>query len=667
MDILGLCYKLKKEKKIMVKGRKMLIICCGLLCVIAVFVGISTSEATEQGHTYVATSTDADGTRQLKEGKNIIIGGCDEANMNLYSFVMPYDGHIEFSTDIKKYVMYEIVDGEKKYIEDIEFLRNETLLHKGTRYFIGFYGKGYNDEYAWMTKVSYIPAIIDLKVTPISTVMTQIRNDYQSIKYKAIITYSDGTTESKNEIMWVWKTDRDNYISVSYEANGKKYTDSKKLPVGRVKVILTADSGVHCDFYITVQGLSNIAKGVLRQGTNILSYGNTSQDKALFKFSPNKTAKYMIGPSDEVNVYMLYVKDGIEQMERVTRNGVDESGYYYKLMAEKTYYINIKNKKFVNSRKICVAVNDKNNWKESGHDFVWKTYKAGFYKEGTLIHECSVCGRQIGSKKIEAVGDMKLSTVDYVYNGKACKPKVTLYNLKKKVISADNYSVSYLYNNQAGWAAAKVTLKGKYYKGSKIEYFYISPQQPKIKSLRNLKNGVQIVWDKVPGASQYCITDENGKNVLVNANDGTSKVLKVETPYFGIDKEYSIIAYGKSKFGSTESKPSSTKGIFYIAPVKLTKVTNSSAGCLNWKGKCTDGVNGIQIQYSMSKNMSSAKIINSNFENEFNYAYGTTSKVFTKGKTYYIRVRAYYSKQSGRKKLVTYGDWGNIVKIYIHK
>ena len=65
--------------------------------------------------------------------------------------------------------------------------------------------------------------------------------------------------------------------------------------------------------------------------------------------------------------------------------------------------------------------------------------------------------------------------------------------------------------------------------------------------------------------------------------------------------------------------------------------------------------------------MSSEKIINSNFENEFNYAYGTTSKVFTKGKTYYIRVRAYYSKQSGKKKLVTYGDWGNVVKIYIRK
>ena len=653
--------------KNMTMKKKILILCCALLCVTAVFAVMPTSKASEQGRTFVATSTDADGTRLLKEGKNIIIGGSDEQNMTLYSFVMPYDGHIIFSTDIKSCVMYEIVDGEKVYIEDIGFMCEEIVLHKGIRYYMGFYGKGYNNEYTWMTKVTFVPVVTDLKVTPISTVMTQIRNDCQNVKYKADITYSDGTTESKTEGMWTWKSDRGSYISASYEAGGKKYDSSEKLPVGKVKVILSADSGVHADFYITVRGLSDIAKGVLRQGTNILSYGNTSQADALFKFVPDKTAKYMIGPSDDVDVYMAYVSDGIEKMTGVSWDGADDSGYNFKLVAGRTYYISFRNKKFVNHRKICVAIDDKNNWEKSGHDFIWKIYRAGFNKDGVMKHVCSVCGRDIGSKDIIAAGEIKLGKVDYVYNGMPCKPKVTLYNVNKKVISSNSYSVSYEYNNQAGWAVAKVTLKGKYYKGLGKEYFYITPKRPEITALKNLKNGVLITWKKVPGASQYCITDENDKSVVVNASKGTSLVLKVNSPYFGEDKKYTVTAYGNSKYGSMESKPSAKKGIFYITPVKLTRVTNTAAGRLTWRGKCTEGVNGAQLQYSTSKDMSNAKFVNVSCTSDFYDVYGTTPKLFARGKTYYVRLRASYTKKTGKTKQVTYGDWGNVIKVYIRK
>ena len=108
---------------------------------------------------------------------------------------------------------------------------------------------------------------------------------------------------------------------------------------------------------------------------------------------------------------------------------------------------------------------------------------------------------------------------------------------------------------------------------------------------------------------------------------------------------------------TTEASTTTAKSV--SAPkIKLKSVKNNKKRSITVKWKWNVKVAGYQISYSKKKNFSGAKKKNVN-------AHKGSAKItkLAKGKTYYVRVRAYV-KSKGVKK---YGKWSKVKKVKIKK
>ncbi len=96
----------------------------------------------------------------------------------------------------------------------------------------------------------------------------------------------------------------------------------------------------------------------------------------------------------------------------------------------------------------------------------------------------------------ESPSSYKLSKSSYTYDGKAKKPSVRVKDKDGKVISSDNYSVSYGKGRKnVGRYSVKVVMKGGY-KGSKTLYFKINPAAAKLKGVTPKKKSFTAKWTK---------------------------------------------------------------------------------------------------------------------------------------------------------------------------
>jgi hypothetical protein len=164
--------------------------------------------------------------------------------------------------------------------------------------------------------------------------------------------------------------------------------------------------------------------------------------------------------------------------------------------------------------------------------------------------------------------------------------------------------------------------------------------------------GIKLTWAKVPGANSYEIYRNNKKvkttkdvatwtDAGANAN-GTKYTFKIKAK--------------NGKYVSTQ-----TKSVIYYKVNRpgAPKVTNSASKKMTVKWGKIAKTNGYQIQYGLKKNFKGAKSVNVP-------KYNTVSKVIgglAKGKTYYVRVRA-YKKASGK---TYYSAWSNAKTLKIKK
>ncbi|MCR5543407.1 MAG: InlB B-repeat-containing protein [Eubacterium sp.] len=109
----------------------------------------------------------------------------------------------------------------------------------------------------------------------------------------------------------------------------------------------------------------------------------------------------------------------------------------------------------------------------AGHQWEEKIQKATPTADGRIYQKCSICGTEEIVAPLLKVSKISLAGTSYTYTGKAITPKVTVANASE-TLSADNYTVTYSGNTNAGTATAKVTLKGDYYEGSKSLTFKIN-------------------------------------------------------------------------------------------------------------------------------------------------------------------------------------------------
>ena len=178
-----------------------------------------------------------------------------------------------------------------------------------------------------------------------------------------------------------------------------------------------------------------------------------------------------------------------------------------------------------------------------------------------------------------------------------------------------------------------------------------------LSKVKNLKatpdaKSIKFTWSKVTGAESYEVQySTNGKKwtkVKATKNSATIKKLKAGTTY-----KVKVKAIAGSNNGAFSSVlTTSTEPV----KVNVTKVTSTKSKqiIVNWKK--ISGVTGYEVQYSTAKNFKkNTKTVTIKKQSTVK----TTLKKLTKGKKYYIRVRAY--KTVGKVKIV--GAWSSVKNI----
>lgn len=114
------------------------------------------------------------------------------------------------------------------------------------------------------------------------------------------------------------------------------------------------------------------------------------------------------------------------------------------------------------------------------HDIKTVTSKATLKTKGQIVEKCASCGATMSENEIAGIKSIKLSKTFYIYNGKANKPEVIVKDSDGKVISSNNYKITYQNGRKLpGWYKVTVKFKGNY-SGTKTLWFKINPKGAKI-------------------------------------------------------------------------------------------------------------------------------------------------------------------------------------------
>ncbi|MCQ2524643.1 MAG: fibronectin type III domain-containing protein [Lachnospiraceae bacterium] len=245
---------------------------------------------------------------------------------------------------------------------------------------------------------------------------------------------------------------------------------------------------------------------------------------------------------------------------------------------------------------------------------------------------------------------------DQSYTGKKLEPAVTVKN-GNVAVDKSKYTVTYKNNTNVGTATVTVTAKtGSGFTGSKSAKFKITKAKNAIKVNDSIEKAVSSKdqsFNLNAKASFGSLTyKSNNKNVTVSK---TGKVT-IARNFIGAAK-ITIDVKGTSNYIAA----SKTVNIS-VNPSKISvaKLTNPSKGAIKVSWKANEKLSGYEIQYTndskFKKTVKTVKI-NKATVNE------KEIKNLKKGKTYYVRIRA-YKTISGKK---YYSDWSAAKSIKIKK
>lgn len=242
----------------------------------------------------------------------------------------------------------------------------------------------------------------------------------------------------------------------------------------------------------------------------------------------------------------------------------------------------------------------------------------------------------------------------YSYTGKQIKPEPTVVINGKTLVKDTDYTVSYGANKYPGYGSVTVTGIGEY-TGKGTVKFTIA-QVTGLKAKATGTNYIKLSWDKQPNVKGYKVyrlsgskyklikTVKGSKNTSLTVkklSSGKGYKFKVRVyvgskPYYG---EYSRVLSAPTKPGKVTMSKLSTGKTHYVKAI--------------WKKKTGTGYQvmiATNSKFTKSKNTYTVK------------SYKTKSKTIKglkKGKTYYVKVRAY--KTYGGK--TQYGAWSKCKKI----
>ena len=168
----------------------------------------------------------------------------------------------------------------------------------------------------------------------------------------------------------------------------------------------------------------------------------------------------------------------------------------------------------------------------------------------------------------------------------------------------------------------------------------------------NIFTNTEPIMEDIILYAQWELMDEND-NITDNsaAENSTTEQLSKDQPLPA--KQQQITEQEQSTEEESDSK---TPALVPKIKLKSVKSIKKKQIKVSWKNK--SNVSGYQISYSTSKKFKKAKIKNINSSVTGN----KTIKGLSKGKKYYVRVRAYVKDSRGNK---TYGKWSNVKSVKI--
>ncbi len=162
--------------------------------------------------------------------------------------------------------------------------------------------------------------------------------------------------------------------------------------------------------------------------------------------------------------------------------------------------------------------------------------KATTQSDGAVIKQCTACQQIAEQTAIAHPQSLTLEKTQYTYNKKSQKPAVTIKDTNGQVISADNYTVTYTNNKNAGIAKVTVIFQNNY-EGTMETEFTILPKTTKLTKVRITSKGISFKWKKQKQQTngyviQYSTSSnfkkKNTKTVTVKNSKTTSKTIKIK-------------------------------------------------------------------------------------------------------------------------------------------
>ncbi len=298
----------------------------------------------------------------------------------------------------------------------------------------------------------------------------------------------------------------------------------------------------------------------------------------------------------------------------------------------------------------CYAKTDIIYYDKTLHKPADITVKATAKRNGEIRKECSVCKKLYSSKSISKIASVRLDKKTYTYDGKVKKPSVTVKDAKGRTLSKNkDYLVTYQKGRKkTGKYSVKITFKGNY-EGEKTLYFKIRPTAVKNITATPSLSSVYLTWDKSKGAEGYEIYLKSDKTKLIKdtvklqytVNKISGKKLKSGNDYTFIIKSY-------KKTGDTKIYSAEKKIKVSTRPQKgRIKKISSSAGKAAVRA-VKQNCHGYEFLLSTNKSFSNALSVRTKGNDNCSYTFGN----LIKGKTYYVKVRAYV--HSGGEKYLGY-------------
>jgi uncharacterized protein YjdB len=245
----------------------------------------------------------------------------------------------------------------------------------------------------------------------------------------------------------------------------------------------------------------------------------------------------------------------------------------------------------------------------------------------------ATCTVHVDMPKSISKAKVKLSNKTYTYDGTAHTPDVTVTLDGTELTAGTDYTVSYSKNKSAG--TAKVTITGiNNYKGTVKTSFKINKASQKI----TLKKSSYSV---VAGSGAFSL-GASAKTSITYTSADTSVVSiasKKATPL-----KAGKITITVTAAASTNYKAATAKIIVTVLPKAPTLYSpiSSTTKTMELKWKKVTGITGYEIQYSSSKDFSSAKTVKVGKK-----VTTTTITKLSKNKVYYVRIRSYSKMASG--------------------